>query len=473
MTLFYPKCHYPRLNCAVLLFAFVALINQSVFAQLVTPAPLIHVYENPRPRDTSVQRKRFGRAALFLGIAEVAPFSYDRFIRNVDFSHITFHGEIQHLSPGSWQFDNDPFGTNQFAHPYHGSNFYSAFRANGFSFWQSAPATFAGSFLWETFAENQAPAPNDFINTGFAGTVLGEMTFRLSNRIVNNRSRGFKRQFSEVVGMLINPMNGLTRIMDGKWGRVYGNAKERDSSKISAVFDLGTRSIKGNGSDFGWYGHARLLYGTAYENYRVPFSNILIDAEVGKDDSSKVNIISVYGSLAGWRIQSDEHAKQVGVLSANYDYIHNQSFFYSAQSVKFNLISDFDLGKSIRISSAIGAGPVILAGVPDPYLTRGRNYDYGSGASFSARGSITLANKLQYSINYRGGYIKTINGNSDHFFLHSFSNELSYMFIKNVAFAAEPGVFRLNGSFDNPKFTDLSSRYTYFKASIKYTVQSL
>ncbi|SDG42104.1 DUF3943 domain-containing protein [Mucilaginibacter sp. P25] len=107
------------------------------------------------------------------------------------------------LQPSSWTWDNGAFGTNQFAHPYHGSLYFSAFRANGYTFWQSVPPTLIGSYIWEAAAEKQYPSPNDFINTCFGGIALGEMTYRLSNQIVNNHTRGFKRQFSEILALMV------------------------------------------------------------------------------------------------------------------------------------------------------------------------------------------------------------------------------------------------------------------------------
>lgn len=255
----------------------------------------------------SVFQPNFRRAAVQFTLAEILPFVVDRYVRNADFAQISFQSVGQNLSPSSWTWDDDPFGTNQFGHPYHGNLYFSAFRANGYSFWQAAPATVAGSYIWETVAEKQYPSSNDFVNTSFGGIILGEMTYRLSNQIINNRTRGFKRQFSEVLALMVNPMNGFTRIIDGKWGRVHGNLRERDSTHVKAEFDIGGRKF--NADHHGktvWYGRVRLLYGMPFENYRTPFSNISINAEFGSDDSSKVNILSVYGSLAGWRVSKSE-----------------------------------------------------------------------------------------------------------------------------------------------------------------------
>jgi hypothetical protein len=463
------------------LLLLILLCNSTpLFAQndIFKQKPEVKIRYKRDIRDTTVKR-RFGRAAFELGIAEITPWIFDRYVANKDYARITWKSVGHNLNPGNWEYDNDPFQTNQFGHPYHGSLFYSAFRSNGFSFWQAVPATMAGSYLWETFAENQAPAPNDFINTSFGGIVLGEMTYRLSNRIINNRRRGFKRQLSEVAGLIVNPMNGLNRIIDGKWGKIYGNTTERDSSKIGAEFDLGARIFNSQSvSPFehgrlGWFARARLLYGVPNEGFRKPFSNISITAEVGKDDSSSVNVISVYGSLTGWDVSPilNDKLENLVILSANYDYIRNQAFFFGSQSVKFNLLSELKLTDGIKVNGSLGAGPILLAAVPDEYIYKGRNYDYGPGFSVNGGGTIHIANKFSYNINYRGAWMITVNGNKSHYFLHTFSNELSYMFIKGLSIAAESGYFRLEGNYDNHR--DVNKKYPYLRISTRYTIGNL
>ncbi|MEO8886225.1 MAG: DUF3943 domain-containing protein [Mucilaginibacter sp.] len=470
---------------AVVLLVFIGLgktaaAQQMPFIQDVDSAKLKEVPLPPRPlsrRQIAIaeNKKRPGRALIeFIG-AELTPFVIDNNIRQVDYTHISWNTVGHNLKPSSWEWDNDNFQTNQFGHPYHGSLFFSAYRANGYSFWQAAPAAMVGSYLWETFAENQAPAPNDFINTSFGGVVLGEMTYRLANKIVNNnKQRGAKHIATEIFGLLINPMNGLNRLMDGKWTKYNYSPADRDSSKITAEFDIGLRKFSvGNNNPlhdghFGWYGRARLLYGSPYQDYRKPFSNISIMTEFGKDDSTVVNTLSVYGSLAGWPIRSNGRFQHLAILSANYDYIHNSAFFYGGQSVNINLYSKMEPINKLQLNTALSAGAILLAAIPSQYLYHGRNYDYGPGLSVSGSGGLNVADKFFYSINYRGGWIKTINGNSSHYFLHAITNEVSYRFANNISLCAESGYFFLNGHYSTrPQDT---KRYPYLRFSVRYTL---
>jgi len=61
------------------------------------------------------------------------------------------------VSPSVWeehfrsgpQWDDGEFEVNQLGHPYQGSLYFSAARVNGLSFWEAAPYTLAGSWMWE------------------------------------------------------------------------------------------------------------------------------------------------------------------------------------------------------------------------------------------------------------------------------------------------------------------------------------
>ncbi|MDN3654240.1 DUF3943 domain-containing protein [Ferruginibacter paludis] len=421
----------------------------------------------------SIVEKRFGRAVLELMLAETTPFLVDQYIRKVDYTRISFKTIGDNLSPGSWVWDGDGFTTNQFGHPYHGSQFYSAFRANGYSFWQSVPATFVGSYLWETFSEVQAPAPNDLINTGFGGVVLGEMTYRLSQKMVDNRKRGFRRQTSEVLAFMINPVNGFNRIVNGQWGKVMANSAERDSAKVYTEFDVGLRRFKSTNLNaaFTLYGHVKLLYGTPFENYKTPFSNIAVNAEFSNDDSSKVNIASVYGSLKGWRIKSKDKDRHLLLLSANYDYINNEAFFYSAESIRLHLLSEFSASKNLKINTAAGTGLILLAAVPDIYFYKERNYDYCAGIAINGSCTFGIAKHFFYTISYRGGWLRTINGNTANYFMHSITSEIRFRLKNNFSVCAEPGLMTLQNQYRN--FDVVNKNYHYLRVSLRYgfTVQ--
>jgi hypothetical protein len=216
---------------------------------------------------------------------------------------------------------------------------------------------------------------------------------------------------------------------------------------------------------FGVYGRLRLLYGSPSENMKEPFSNVNVTIEAGKDDSSKLNIVSVYGSLAGWKIYAQNNT-YLAVLSANYDYINNEAFYYSAEGVRMNLYAGFKITDKIKLNAVAGVGIVILAAIPDSYTYNSRNYDYGPGASYYGTVRLEAWGRLSYAVSYRGGLMATVNGNQSNYLLHAITNELSFKAINSLSINAEVGYFNLHGNYRH--FPDVNKTYPYARVSFRY-----
>lgn len=429
---------------------------------LVTPVP------------GQLTTKRFGRAAGKMLLANLIPWSYDKYVAQANSADVTFKSVQHNLNPGNWGWDDGNFSTNQFAHPYHGSISFNAYRSNGYSFWQSVPGAFAGSYIWETAAESLDFSINDFINTSYGGIIIGEMTHRLANRLINQRSTGIKRQASEVLAMVINPANGLNRLLDGKWGTLSSGATQpADSSKIYAELDIGVRRIRinKNKTPVRWSGRVKLTYGTPLGNLKAPFSYLSIDAEFGKDLNGIVSQLSIYGSLAGWHSRSDDRSKHICMLTANYEYINNEVFLYSAQSIKFNLLSDRMISDQFTLRTAVGVGPILLAAVPNSYSEKERPYDYCSGASFNASGYMSYRNRFFYGISYRAGLFKTLSGNSSYHLLHALAGDIRFSYNQRFSIGIEPGYLNLKGKYKY--YDDINDHYAYLRFSVRYSMANL
>ncbi|WP_153798987.1 DUF3943 domain-containing protein [Foetidibacter luteolus] len=426
------------------------------------------------PTDTFYVKKHFWRASGELLVTQLVPWSYNYFIRNADFAKISFKSIGHNLKPGSWEWDDNNFKTNQFAHPYHGNLYYNSFRSNGYNFWQAAPAAFAGSLLWEIAGETHPPAPNDFVNTSIGGIALGEMTYRLSNAVIDNRQRGFKRQAQEVLGFIINPVSGLTRILDGRWGKVHYHPDDTVKTKLSGILDIGGRRFSEQGEDFfergdnEFYMRLRLRYGNLYEATKTPFSNFSVFIEAGASDSAYLNTVLVNAALRQWLAKERPDRRHFYALTMNYDYFNNASFEYGAQSSNFKILSEWRRLSKTKLFSNLGAGVIVLAAVPDDYLYygEGRNYDYGPGISVSGGIGLVANDKFLAAVNYRGGWFLTVNGNESSFFLNAVTTELRYQFTPRLSVGMELGHFSLNGYYADYK--DVSKRYPFARYSIGY-----
>lgn len=425
------------------------------------------------------REKNFWRAGAEWFMAQAIPASFNRFITKDPYSYISFQNFIDHQRLSAWDWDDNQFTTNQIDHPWHGQLYFNAFRSNGYNFYQSGLATLAGSYIWETAGETQHPSINDLVNTAFGGVILGEMTHRVSRNILARSRNGHNKTGNEIVAFLVNPVNGLNRLLDGKWGRHIDDYYAVDSSDISAEFDLGFRRFDAREGDFllkgknSVYGRLRFLYNNGNHNYKRPFDVFKVNLEMGSGDSTFINAVNVHAMLRGAEFFKSQRGVHFGTLNAHYDFYNNDAFFYGAQSITYNWLSEFTYKKQNRLKLNVGVGAVVLAAVPDPYLLYGdsRNYNYGSGMSYRFQGELSLLNRLMITTDYNGGYFHTISGNDSYYVLHALGVEGSLRVFKRFSINLASGYFALQGEFVEDQYEDFQREFPFGRLSIGYNIR--
>src|SRR5579859_6871408 len=170
------------------------------------------------------------RTVMHLEFAQVNPQTWTR----------TLHAGLPWNS--GWEWDQDRFGNNFLSHPMMGSFYFNAARSNGYNFWQSAPPVFVGSYMWKIFGENGTPEREDLINTTVDGELLGEITYRLSSNILDDRATGPERVFREIFAGLIDPVRGVNRLFDGKYKR-HVTKEIYQKEPVNIAFFVGAHSI--------------------------------------------------------------------------------------------------------------------------------------------------------------------------------------------------------------------------------------
>lgn len=178
--------------------------------------------------------------------------AFDRFALQADYARVTFRSMARNWRHG-FVWDNDNFSTNLFAHPYHGNLYFNSARSRGLDFWQSVPYALGGSLMWEMLGETEPPAINDLMATTVGGICIGEVTHRVSALVLDDRSRGFRRFAREFLATVINPMQGVARLMNGDAWRVRrSNHLYHDHKAIPVDFTLtfGSRYLADNGGLF-------------------------------------------------------------------------------------------------------------------------------------------------------------------------------------------------------------------------------
>ncbi|MEN8005882.1 MAG: DUF3943 domain-containing protein [Candidatus Krumholzibacteriota bacterium] len=380
--------------------------------------------------DTSIiVKKNFTRAAVEVVGLNALIWFYDRYIReggtNPGF-RIGFNSMSENLANG-FEWDDNNFSTNQIDHPYHGSQYFNAARGNGYTFWESVPFTFAGSYLWEFFFEVHHPSMNDWIATSVGGVTLGEMLHRLSMTVRDNTATGSSRNWREVGGMLINPMGGLNRILDGDWGRVYANSPDRFPANYSSQMDIGFRTVA---DDQLWQTDTTRVYmkfdfeygDMFFGDMDQPFDSFDMDLQLNFADVKLVGRVEVNGMLAGTFLKETDPSSHILAGFLRYDYLNNSKVEFGAQSLGAGLMSRFETDSGLEIRTELHTNAIILGANKSDYRsTSGRTYDYGPGAGVDLAARIGRNGWHYLHVGHTHSWIHTVNGNdADHFLGESF-----------------------------------------------------
>ncbi len=250
----------------------------------------------------------------------------DRYIFNEDWARISIETWKYNLKHG-WVWDDDHFGTNFIGHPHSGNIYFNVARSNGYSFWASLPFAIEGSLMWEYFGENTQPSKNDVINTPISGMFLGEVLYRISSNILDDRARGVNRFWRELVAGILDPPRAINRLTQGKMFRV--TSKEvYQKEPLNITLSGGLHKINddnkfGTGST-NYNINLQLDYGDPFEvRHRKPFDVFRLRTEttLGKNRKLLDNVTG-YGILFGKNIITGNNGLLIGGFQY-FDYWNN------------------------------------------------------------------------------------------------------------------------------------------------------
>ena len=337
--------------------------------------------------DDTVYNKKY---PLWIPMWEVPAFDaavwvLDRYISNADYARISTTTWSHNIKTG-WEWDTDRFGINFLAHPYSGGiNFMSA-RSNGYTYWESIPFAIGGSLLWEYFGENSLPSYNDVINTTVTGAFYGEILYRLSSNILDDRTTGAERIFRELGAGVLSPPRLFNRLIQGKLSRV--TTKEvYQKAPLNIEIAAGVRMVN-DGSKFGTgpqnaLVNVQLDYGYPLEKREwkpYDFFTVRAGLNLGVGRKFAENIIG-YGILFGKNAQSGDLEMLWGLFQ-HYDYFDNKTFELGTIAFGGGIMSKYPISKEAYLFTNFHLGIVPLAGNSTrlgPDTSQFRDYTYDGG----------------------------------------------------------------------------------------------
>jgi hypothetical protein len=477
----------PRSVCVLLVASTVALhaaaaAAQETSEQQPTPPPVAErpVCEGCPPR--SVGRSIF-QATMINVFYEVA-----NLVRGQVTARITPKTWWANMENG-WVWDLDDFTVNQVGHPYQGSNYFNAGRANGLSFYESAAVTAFGSATWEYFGETNLPSLNDLINTTIGGVALGEMFHRAAWLVRDTKATGSGRLWREIAATALDPVTGYNRFRRGDASRVGEKPSDMVPSSLAALTSAGVLFRGNEASAFTAAGQpfleTDLLYGDLQSGRsRTPYEAFAVRLRFG--GGRAFSEARVRGRLLGQPFSGGK--VQFNVLQS-YDYQTNDAYSTGSQSFEGALIVSHPLSSRTSVSIMGWGGLTILGAIdslppgvtetPDeeeePSGGQGvsegpRYYDYGPGSNFGALAVFARDRRTFAAVFYEGRHLYSLDGVRANHFLQRVRVDLMVPIRGPLGIGSSAEYFHRHSYFQDAGRTEQKYRYPQFRAFFTWRV---
>lgn len=354
-----------------------------------------------------------------------------------------------------WEWDEDAFPTNMFAHPYHGALYFNAGRSNGLDYFRSVPIAFFGSWSWENFGETYRPSFNDWFMTSFGGITLGEVFHRVGASIRDNRSSGRSRTLRELAALPVDPIGGFNRLLRGQWKAIGPNPAEHNPGDYVLRVGAGLRFAEGLVTDSGLARMGAvmvdLLYGDAFgTEYKDPFD--VFGVRLILSSNGGFNMLRASGRLYSTDLnRASARIRHVLTVNQRYDYYKNPAQSAGGQSLELGVNSRWRIGsKGYGLRTAVFVDGVVLGAVDAPNTGLGeRTYDFGPG--IGTRTEIALERHGARFLRIFGQleWLHSVSGASADHVLDISGIELNVPIAKGVGLAAHTYIFNRRSRYSD------------------------
>jgi len=368
-----------------------------------------------------------------------------RYVYNFDWARISLASWKSNLREG-FEWDADRFGINFIGHPHSGNYYFNIARSHGYSYWGSMPFAVGGSLVWEYFGENGPPSINDIINTPLSGMFLGEIIYRVSSNILDDRTRGRERVLREIFAGIINPPRALARLTQGKMFRVTTKEvyqKEPLNITLNGGFHYIHKTDSGVGKNNAIL-NIQLDYGNPFEDRRrKPFDVFRLRTELSYGDTKRLlTNVNGYGILFGKN--TGKNKTLIGAFQ-HFDYWNNSIFEVGTLGFGPGLIMRTPVRKHSNIYSSFHLAVVPLAGNNSQYgadTSEFRHYNFGGGFEGKVEETFNLHNWA--TLGFTGFYywLHTYNGFPGNSLVMIFKPTVTVRLFKNLNIGFEHHIYR-------------------------------
>jgi hypothetical protein len=438
-----------------------------------------------RPRDAWGVKPSYGWTAAEVLAINLGASYFNEYVRNANFNQISPRSWWDNLN-GGLHYDDNQFRTNQYIHPFNGSQYYNSGRANGLDFWSSSAAALSGAFIWEAFGETHPMSYNDLVSTGIGGIALGEVMFRMSSLVLDNSATGSSRTWSEIGGFLIDPVRGFNRFLSGRGGDLHPTPSDpldwrphnQENLAMAGVRFIGEGQSLSNNLDSHAYFELFHTQGDVFTNSRRgPFDYFDLDVQFNAGEKVPLGRAMIRGNLWTKPLgDSPSDPKNVLAIVQHFEYVNNTAYEWGGQSFGPSLYSRFGKSEGTQFRTRVDLIATLLGAVNSDYAflaqvedrERFREYDYGPGAGAAVSASMRLHSRARLDAYYRLQWLNVKNGSvySTNNFDGSDANHVvqaaqlraMYPVHKSTAVGADVGVFLRKSTYSLPVLADITQR---------------
>lgn len=364
------------------------------------------------PATDQAKGPSFWQAAAGVVAVNGLTWFYNWHVQRWDWANVGTRSWGQNLRRG-FTWDDDAFGANQVAHPYHGSLYFNAARSSGYDFWGSIPYVAAGSLSWELFTENVRPSLNDLINTTLGGIALGEATYRMSSLLTS------KAAFGRGMGALVvSPVARTQAFLHGKGSRVDSarSAPESSAALVAVGQRRGTRASPAGIAGSRTFVGLTVQYGSAFgDHLQRPYDAFEFSLQLSPEEHVVLTHVGVSGVLSRRNLVRSPTSQLYLALFQHYDYDDLPVFKASSQSLSGALLYRRTAGARTQIDLGLHLEAVPLGAISSERSVRRRDYDYGPGLGGRFMGSLRRDGRDLLRLDARTVWIHSVYGaDADH-----------------------------------------------------------
>ncbi len=404
---------------------------------------LFDMYGNLRVDDPVFNKKDYWYVpALNIVGQEILLNVADHYLLDFNWARVGFRSWGSNLTAGppwgnDWIWDDTRFANDMFLHPYTGANYFDAARASGYDFWESSIYTFGGSYVWKIFGENGPPERNSLIYTTLGGMFGGEIMYRLSSNVLDDRTTGAERTMREIVAGILSPSRFATRLFDGKLSHVTDQEVYKKEPLNITLF-AGIHQINEN-NNFLTGRTSELLnlqldYGNPFERIdRKPydFFKIIGEADIGLGRKI-INDVTGYGILSGDNSRVGKFDFLSGLFQ-NYDFYDNPNYELTTLGFGYGLVARHPIFPNAWWYSTLNLDLVPFGGNNTRFgpndTSQTRDFNFGGGAE----------GKLESTLNF--GDRASIKLVANYYWFHTYVGEPGNNFIALLKPRVTVGIF--------------------------------